>query len=119
MSKQTSSIGEIIESWTQAEQDAWKTWSAVEQDLSQPESASNCTHALDAVESYARDVARLQSAILCTTCEQMSANPFMPPPARMWFAQACGALVSLSDMQQHLLVGCFGMLRQAAEPDRR
>jgi len=119
MSEQHSPIGEVMQSWTHAEQDAWQAWSAVEQDLSQPESASGCEHILDAFETWARDVARLQSTTLRTMCEQMGANPFVPPPARTLFAQACGPLTSIADVQQHLLVGWFGMARQVADSAQR
>ena len=115
MSKQPSPISEVVESWTRAEQDAWQAWSTVEQDLSQPESVSGCAHVLDALETCMRDGARLQSTMVRTMCEQMTANPFVPPPARTLFAQACGPLASIADVQQHLLVGWFGMARQMAD----
>jgi hypothetical protein len=115
MHRETSPFGDVIQSWTHAEQDVWSAWSAVEQDVSQADSASSCSQVLDAVESWTRDVARLQSTVLRTTSEQVSANPFVPPLTRALFAQASRPMLRLSDMQQHLLVGWFGMARQLAE----
>jgi hypothetical protein len=110
---------QIVDSWTHAEQDVWSAWSAVEQDVTQLESPSSCAQVLDTVESWTRDVARLQSAVLRGACEQVAANPFVPPLTRAIVAQTCGQLMSLSDLQQHLLVGWFGMARQASDSLRR
>jgi hypothetical protein len=108
-----------IDSWTYAEQDVWSAWSAVEQDVTQLESPSNCTRVLETVEALTRDVARLQSAMLRGACEQVAANPFVPPLTRAVFARTCSQLTSLSDVQQHLLVGWFGMARHASDSLRR
>jgi hypothetical protein len=115
MTERKPSAGDdIFATWTSTEREVWNAWSQVEQDVSQPGSGHGCSDVLDALETSALQVARLQSAVVRGACDSLQATPLLPRPARVLVEQACRPLLSISGWQQHLVTAWFGMARHAA-----
>jgi hypothetical protein len=107
-------VSGLFRAWTEAERETWSAWSKVEQDLSQPETRHVCSDMLDALETSAQQMAKLQSMAVRSGCAGLQANPLLPPPARVLIERTCGPLTSLTDWQQQLISAWFGMARQVA-----
>lgn len=105
---------ETFEAWTDAEKETWKAWSRVEQDLSQPQAKHRCEHVLDALETSAHQLTRMQGLLLRSACDGARAYPLLPPPAEALIERSCASLTNWSDWQQHLISAWFGMARQVA-----
>jgi hypothetical protein len=115
MTEQNPAAGDdIFHTWTNAEQEVWGAWSKVEEDVSKPDSSHGLTDMLDAMETSAAQVARLQSARIRAACGSLQANQLLPQQARRLVEKACKPMLSISGWQQHLVTAWFGMARQGA-----
>jgi hypothetical protein len=114
MTEQTTPLGDVFHAWTDAERETWSAWSKVEQDLSHPEATDGCGHLLDAMEASAHQLTRLQAVAVRGVCASLGAHPLLPAPANAWIERGCAPLVSVTDVQQHMISAWFGLLRQLA-----
>jgi hypothetical protein len=112
--RQPAAGDDIVHTWTNAEQEVWGAWSKVEQDVSKSDSTHGLIDMLDAMETSAAQVAKLQSALIRGACGSLQANPLLPQQARGLVEQVCEPMMRISGWQQHLVTAWFGMARQAA-----
>ena len=110
----TGPLGDVFDTWTDAEREVWGAWSQVEQDLSRPAATHACSHVLDALETSAHQVTRLQALAVSSACASLHANPLLPTPASALVERTCRPLAGWSDWQQHLISAWFGLARQLA-----